>query len=364
MADLKEDFAPDWISPPGDTILDLLEERDWSQADFAKRMGQSTKHISQIITGKAPITLDTALKLERVLSGPARFWMNREAQYRENLIRIQEFEKLEEWTGWIDELPVKNLMDSNLIEAIRLTEKNKPKIVNNMLRFFGVASPEEWSVHYKGMAVAFRSARKEHDIGAVSAWLRLGEIETEKISVPKYDETKFKKNLDQIRNLTLKDPQEFVPEMHELCKMAGVSLILVPAIPRAHVSGAARWLNPHKPVIQMSLYGKTNDRFWFTFFHESAHILKHDKKDVFLDNVLNLNQGYSSEEIEANTWASKFLIPSKFEKYLRKLTSKKDVIEFASRVGIHPGIIVGRLQHDGLIEQRWMNDLKDYFKFV
>lgn len=363
MTDGKEDFAPDWISPPGDTILDLLEERDWSQAEFAKRMGYSTKHISLLITGKAPITLDTALKLERVLDGSARFWMNREAQYRENLIRHHESEKLKEWTPWIDELPIKALMESNLIEKIRLSKNNKPIIVKNMLRFFSVASPEEWKVHYKGMAVAFRSVNKEHDIGAISAWLRLGEIETEKESVPKYDETRFKKVLYQIRDLTRNDPQDFVPEMIELCRTAGVSLILVPAIPRTHVSGAARWLNPHKPVIQLSLYGKTNDRFWFSFFHESAHLLKHDKKDVFLDDVLNLNHGYSPEEIEANAWASKFLIPSKFEKYLQNLTSKKDVIEFALRLGIHPGIVVGRLQHDGLIEQRWMNDLKDYFYF-
>lgn len=364
MADVKETFTPDWISPPGDTILDLLGERDWSQADFSVRMGYTTKHISQIITGKAPITLETALKLERVLGGTARFWLNREAQYRENLIRLKETEKLQEWTGWLDELPVKNLMDSNIIEKSRLTAKNKPKIVNDMLRFFGVASPDEWRAHYKNMAVAFRSVRKEHDIGAVSTWLRLGEIETEKHSLPKYDATKFKKALFQIRNLTLKSPEEFIPAMKDLCRNAGVSFILVPSIPRAHVNGAARWLNPHKPIIQMSHYGKANDKFWFTFFHESAHLLKHDKKDVFLDDLLNLNQGYSKEEDEANIWVRKFLIPSKFENQLPKIKgSKKEVCEFASLIGIHPGIVVGRLQHDGLIDQSWMNDLKEYYDF-
>jgi HTH-type transcriptional regulator/antitoxin HigA len=364
MADAKETFSPDWISHPGDTILDLLEERDWSQADFATRMGYTTKHISQLLTGKVPITLDAALKLERVLGGTVRFWLNREAQYRESLIRIKESEKLKEWTNWLDELPVKNLMDSNIIDKNRLTENNKPKTVNNMLRFFGVASPEEWRTHYKDMAVAFRSASKEHNIGAVSAWLRLGEIETEKDSMPKYDAAKFKKALYQIRNLTLKSPEEFIPEMKDLCRKAGVSFILVPSIPRAHVSGATRWLNPHKPIIQMSLYGKANDKFWFTFFHESAHLLKHDKKTVFLDELLSLNYGDSKEEIEANEWVRNFLIPSKFVHQLPKIkNSKKEVSEFASKIGIHPGIVVGRLQHDGLIDQSWMNDLKEYYDF-
>jgi HTH-type transcriptional regulator/antitoxin HigA len=364
MTDIKEPFTPDWISAPGDTILDLLEERDWSQAEFAKRMGYSTKHISQLITGKAPITLDAALKLERVIGGTARFWLNREAQYRENLVRIQESEKLNEWIGWLDELPVKDLMESNTIEKIRLTKKNKPAIVNNMLQFFGVASPTEWRNHYKDTAVVFHSARKVHDVGALSAWLRLGEIETEKVSVPKYEESKFKKALYQIRDLTIKKQEEFIPEMSELCKAAGVSFILVPAIPRAHVSGAARWLNPHKPLIQLSLYGKTNDRFWFTFFHESAHILKHNKKDVFLDEIMDLNHGYSLEEIEANEWASKFLIPTTFAKQLTELKSKNDVKEFSSKVGIHPGIVVGRLQHDEIINQSWMNDLKESLKVI
>ena len=79
--------------------------------------------------------------------------------------------------------------------------------------------------------------------------------------------------------------------MRKLLLEAGVLLVLVPAIPRAHVSGVARWLSPVRPLIQLSLYGKTNDKFWFSFFHEAAHILLHasskeDKKSIFLDDPI------------------------------------------------------------------------------
>src|SRR6266478_5909529 len=98
-------FSPDWISPPGDTIADILEERGWTQAEFAERTGFTTKHISLLINGKASITEATALKLERVLGSTAHFWLTREAQYREALARQHEETSLEKEVGWLKELP-------------------------------------------------------------------------------------------------------------------------------------------------------------------------------------------------------------------------------------------------------------------
>ena len=96
------------------------------------------------------------------------------------------------------------------------------------------------------------------------------------------------------------------------------------------MSGAARWLNLHKPIIQLSLYGKTNDRFWFTFFHEAAHILKHGKDAVFLDELEGPRLD-SDEEREADQWAGDILIPSASQAELRHLNSKKSVQEFAQK---------------------------------
>lgn len=82
-------FAPDWVSPPGDTIADVLEDRGWTQAELARRLGYTEKHVSQLINGKAAITEDTASRLERVLGSAAGFWLRREATYRERLERQQ-----------------------------------------------------------------------------------------------------------------------------------------------------------------------------------------------------------------------------------------------------------------------------------
>ncbi|HEY9652950.1 MAG TPA: HigA family addiction module antitoxin [Coleofasciculaceae cyanobacterium] len=365
MTELTRPFTPDWVSPPGDTIADLLEERDWTQAQLAERLGYTTKHVSQLINGKAPIGEETALKLERVLGSTAGFWLNREAQYRAQLAKIEEEKRLEAWTSWLDELPVKELMQQEVIVKRRIDAKNKPGIVRDLLHFFGVASPEEWKNCYAGMECAFRRTREaQSDVGAIATWLRRGEIEAERLDCPKYNKSQFKEAVRESRTLTVLEPQEFEPKLQRLCWQAGVVFVIVPSIPRAHVSGMARWLNPHKALIQLSLYGKTNDRFWFTFFHEAAHILLHDKKDIFLDECDGGEKLSSKQEEEADRWAREFLIPSTYDVELPNLKSKNAVVEFAERLGIDPGIVVGRLQHDGLIDYRsFLNDLKVSFQY-
>ncbi|MBE9006249.1 HigA family addiction module antidote protein [Fortiea sp. LEGE XX443] len=359
MTKTNQPFTPDWVSSPGDTIADVLEERDWTQAELAERLGYSIKHISLLINGKAPINEETALKLERVLGSTAAFWLRYEAQYRAALARKEEENRLKEWTSWLDNLPVKELMNQGVIPNCRLIAKNKPGVVKSLLHFFGVASPDEWRSCYAGMEVSFRRTRKEQsDVGAISAWLRLGEIEAEKLDCPKYSKPKFEKAVREIRTLTLLSPEEFEPKIQHLCREAGVVLVLVQSIKRAHVSGVARWLNPHKALIQLSLYGKTNDRFWFNFFHEAAHILLHNKENIFLDEWDNGESLESEQEQEANQWARKFLIPPEYERELTQLQSKNDVINFAERISIHPAIVVGRLQHDHLIDPSWMNSFK------
>ena len=365
MTEPSAPFVPDWVSPPGDTIVDLIEERGWTQAELASRLGYSAKHVNQMVKGKVPLTEDAALRLERVLGGSAGFWLAREARYRGHSARLAAGDTHAGWTSWLDELPVRELMKTGAISERRIDARTKPDLVGECLRFFGVASPEEWRRHYCGMEHAFRRSHvKQSDIGAISAWLRLGEREAEKLDGPAYDRPCFEAALKDIRRLTVEPPENFQPRMDALLREAGVGFVLVPAIPRAHVSGMARWLGPRRALIQLSLYGKTNDRFWFTFFHEAAHILLHagDKQSVWLDDAAT-NGTADPEEDEANTWAGNHLIPSRYTPELSGLGSKAAVKAFASKIGIHPGIVVGRLQHDKLLSFRHMNNLKESFRF-
>jgi HTH-type transcriptional regulator/antitoxin HigA len=358
MIDTLQSFTPDWVSPPGETIADLLEERDWTQVQLAERLGYTTKHISLLINGKASITEETALKLERVLGSTTAFWLNREAQYRAQLAKVEEQDVLSSWVPWLDELPVRDLMNQGAIPKCRLEAKYKPTIVKDLLSFFGVASPDDWKNHYACMQASFRQTRPDQsDVGAISAWLRQGEIEAEQPSCPRYQKAKFEKAVREIRSLTVLPPDEFLPRIRQLCWNAGVVFVLIQSIPRAHTSGVARWLNSHKALIQLSLYGKTNDKFWFNFFHEAAHILLHadQKEDIFLDDCGKGEKLESQKENEANQWAREFLIPSEYDSELPNLKSKEAVAEFAERLGIHPAIVVGRLQNEGEIPMNWMN---------
>lgn len=98
MTETTRTFTPDWVSSPGDAIADLLSERDWTQVQLAERLGYTTKQISLLINGKVPINEEIALKLERVMGGTAAFWLRYEAQYRAALARIEEENRLKEWT--------------------------------------------------------------------------------------------------------------------------------------------------------------------------------------------------------------------------------------------------------------------------
>ena len=363
MTELTRPFTPDWVSPPGDTIADLLEERQWTQQQLAQYLECNNKYISQLIEGKASIDETIALKLAQVLGSTAQFWLNRETDYRSELVRLQEEEKrLQKWINWLEKLPVKELMNQGAITKCRMDATNKPSLVRELLYFFDISSPEQWSNNYKEMAVSFRRTHQEKsDTGAISSWIRLGEIEAEEIDCPEYSKEKFEKAVREIRTLTMLQVKDFIPQIQQLCREAGVVFILVPSISKAHISGMARWLNTNKALIQISDYGKRNDRFWFTFFHESAHILLHSKQDIFLDEFDGEESLESEQERQANQWAREFLIPNQHSNKLDQLKSKESVIDFSKRLGIHPGIVVGRLQKDCLIEQSQMNELKTTF---
>ncbi len=357
-------FTPDWVSPPGDTILDLLEEREWTQQQLADRLGYSLKHVNQLIKAKVPLTEDAAIRLQNVLGAPVGFWLTREAQYRERVAVQDAAERQTSMVPWLENFPVKEMMDIGVLPKRRIDAKSKPSLVGELLSFFGVASPDQWESQYGCMELSFRRSRGDQaNVAAISAWLRMGERIAEKLDGPAYDEARLKAALVEVRGMTCQTPQEFQPRMERLLHEAGVAFVLLPALPRTHVSGVARWLHPRRPLIQLSLYGKQNDRFWFSFFHEAAHILLHSqqKKSVFLDDPSKADSS-SKEEKEANAWARDFLIaPSAAVGLVNLPKTKLAITEFARSIGVHPGIVVGRMQHDKLLDVSWMNGMKVSF---
>ena len=207
-----------------------------------------------------------------------------------------------------------------------------------------------------GAQVAYRTSQAfESDPGAMSAWLRKGELIAREITCKPYDEAAFKAALKTIKSVTLKPPEEFQHEVVRLCADAGVAMAFVPELPKMRASGATWWLTPNKAVVLLSLRYKSDDHLWFSFFHEAGHILLHGKKDVFIED----NQS-SDKEDEANRFASEFLIPaSKLKTFMLSTRLSKEAIRaFAAELGIAPGIVVGRLQHDSFLPVTHCNELK------
>ncbi len=296
MTEIINTYRPRRVSPPGGTLLDLLEDRGMPQNELAERTGLTPKTINEIVKAKAPITPDTALKLERSLGLPAEFWLVREQNYQEWRARVRAEAEQADAVEWLGGLPVKHLLDAGLIARA----SSKAEQVGELLRFFGVASPVAWRDIYERPQAAFRrSSAFRSEVGATAAWLRLGELQSQSIKGGQYSVSRFKAALKAAAPLARKPLPKVAERLRESCAAAGVAVALVPALDGCRASGVARWLSPSRALIQLSDRPETADQLWFTFFHEAGHILLHGKRLVFLD----AGGGESVEECEADRFA-------------------------------------------------------------
>jgi len=354
VSPILNEYEPDTVPLPGDTLRETLDALSMTQTELAKRMGRPEKLVSEIIHGKTQITLQTALDLERVLNVPARFWSNLERNYRDFLMRLDQKKQLNSWASWLTKLPVSDMIRRGWIR--RFSDRGQQ--LGEVLAFFGAASPESCERLWRDMQVSLRkSASFESSSFSLAAWLRRGEVLASEIACAPYDREAFRKTLHGIRNLTL-TYEGFDEELRKACARCGVAVVFVPQLPKCPLSGATRWIGSGKALIQLSLRYKKNDILWFSFFHEAGHILLHRKRSIFLDAVQMV--GDTQEEKEADRFAADLLIPPQDYKTFvgARNFGKRAIEKFARKVGIASGIVVGRLQHDGHIDQAYHNDLK------
>jgi HTH-type transcriptional regulator / antitoxin HigA len=356
--------APDRIRTPfavlpGETVDERLRLRNMSQSELARRMDRPIKTINEIIKGKAAITPDTAIQLERVLGLSATFWNNLERNYREDVARIEERRQLAKQTSWLLQFPLNDLV--KLGAPLRSFADSVDQL-EELLRFFGVSSPAAWEKQSAATGALFRqSIVYAAHRPAVEAWLRWAEIDADRVQCEPFDEAVFRSALQQIRGLTREEPEVWYPKAIELCATAGVALVFIPELPKTRASGAAKWRSPTKAMIALSLYGKRADIMWFTFFHEAAHILFHGRRDQFVDDANDPGRGSQDQrEEEANGFARDFLIaPTDYETIRQTHQNSKRVISrFASSIGVDAGIVVGRLQHDKFLAPNYCTELR------
>jgi len=292
------------LPKPGDTIVETLEALKMSQAELAARMGKTTSKVNDIISGKEPITYNTALQLERVLNINAQFWLNLEIQYREKLARLDLEEQLEKHIDWMKQHPVRELKANGYISA----QGPDVSVVEDLLRFYGVVSPDQWHrvyLHNHIKKSYCKTSEGKREVSYVTTWMRIGELESKKLDLPDFDKPTFRRLLASIRNWSSHHPDEVKTELQNVCAKAGVALI-INSFNKLPAKGVTRWVAGN-PVIQVSTANARKPRdFWSIFYHAVAHVMLHGRKEIFIDDFDGFKANREKEE-EAEKFVEKWI---------------------------------------------------------
>lgn len=346
---------PDWVSPPGHTILSILEERELTVEQFARQIGRSAAVAQRILDGAHVIDGTLARQLASTLGASENFWIAREQDYRAS-IEPPEVARVTSLAELLGKLPINDMQKFGWIQKVR----SKDGRLAECLNFFGVSTLAQWQGRY-GNALHHAAYRRSTAYAscevATTTWLRQGEIETQHEEVADWSPLVLRQQIPRLRRLTwYKSPTLFLLKLKNLLGAAGVKFATVRAPKGCTASGAVRILSDDTPHIQLSFRYLADDQFWFSLFHEIAHLLLHYDRMPILENT-NLTEDEC--EREANEYASQVIVPILYrEEFLSLGGSRLPIINFAKKVGVAPGLIVGQLQHEGMIAFNQMQHLK------
>ena len=346
MTDLQ--LKESLLSCPGDTIQEHINHIVMSQAELAERLGRSKEKLNELIKGKAPITKETATKLAYVLGVPASFWLNLERKYQDELLELAQLKHLEQCKEWVAAFPLSKMKSLGILPKTR----NKSELADGLLKFFRVASPAQWKEIYVGNSLAFKiELRHTTEPQAISVWLRLGELQAEKIDVAPFDKKALRNNLKTFQAISYKHRATWLDELQNLCASCGIALVYTPCIAKAPIYGATRWIkNNTLPLIQITDRRKDYNAFWFTFYHELAHILYHGKKAIFIEGLERITPD-KEKEAEADAFAERMLLTEKERNELAKHSSfdRDLILQLSKQFQKHPAFIVAQLQRKGIV---------------
>ncbi|MCG6146137.1 HigA family addiction module antitoxin [Leptospira bandrabouensis] len=357
---METKYNPDYSIHPGDYLAEVLESRAMSQSEFAQRTGLAPKTINHILSGKSSFSTDVALIFERTLGISANIWIGLLENYHLFHARKEERKKLNysSYEKWLKQFPLKDLTKLGLIRKTKVTAER----VEDLMRFLNIASPDAWKQVDNNQLAYYRKNSNFKDTNqATAVWLHLAKRLAERqLTHVEFSKENLERNLSQIRKLTAETQDVAIARLNKICFDLGLKLVLLPEFKDTHLSGAAFWAQS-SPIVALSLRHKRNDHFWFSFFHEVGHILKHGKKSIFLDSLEGTASDITIEEEEANQFASQQLIAeSDWDSFKMNFQFSDDLVQsFAKKIEIHPGIIVGRLQREGLLPYSRLNELKE-----
>jgi HTH-type transcriptional regulator/antitoxin HigA len=237
--------------------------------------------------------------------------------------------------------------------------------VRELRRFLGLASLNNLD-GVNALRPAYRQSQKM-DLSplALAVWLRKAELVAAQVRTEQFDHAKLLGCIGTIRAMTRQAPKDFHLALKALLADCGVVLLIQPHLPKTGVHGATFWLNPAKAVLVMTLRGKWADVFWFSLLHEIGHLVLHGKTRTFLENTASEPE-VRQLEAEADAFAGDKLIPpAEFKAFIKSSVSTKQAVrDFSEQVGVDPGIVVGRMHHEGHMPRSWMNNLRKQYVFA
>ncbi|MBQ6240537.1 MAG: HigA family addiction module antidote protein [Firmicutes bacterium] len=340
-------------TPPGATIKEQLNDRGMSQKEFAARMDMSEKHISKLINGEVQLTPETAVRLEMVLGVPAKFWNNLEAIYREKIIKAEAENAMDADIEIAKQFPYSEMAKFGWVPETKVAQE---KAVN-LRRYFEVVELSLLGNEQITRIACRRLAITKKSDLALMAWAQEAKIKARDIQTAPINIKGLISAIPEIRKMTVLKPKEFCPQIKRCLADCGIALVFLPHLKGSFLQGAS-FMDGSKIVVGLTARGKDADKFWFSLFHELAHIA--------LGHIGQAHGTSEDDEKAANDWAGDTLISADdFEVFRRDRDySERRVIQFAKAQGIAPGIVVGRMQRKGIIKYSMLNNLKEKYEIA
>lgn len=354
----EQEFIPDWFSKPGDSLRSLMLRRGLAAHDVAEHLDDGMSTLRSFLDGTGAIDKLHAEVLAKYVGGTPTFWLKRQANYEVALERAVDRADATEGDDWLL-LPVPgNKPRGKLTDAQRRSE------VKRRLTFFSVGTMKAWEQRYGRICTDTlyrKSSAFSSNDASILMWLRSGELGADLVSTRPWNVGNLQDRLCDIRKLSkVKHPELFLPKLRSLCAEAGVAIVTKRAPKGCPASGASRMVAADKAMILLSFRGLSDDKFWFTVFHEIGHLVLHGAR-TFVDADMD---GIDEVEREANEFASHCIVPKeKFEEFAKLVPTEENVVRFSVRAGVAPGLTVGQMQHQKSIRQDQLNFLKRRWKW-
>lgn len=346
---------------PGYYIADIIDDMGISQAEFAARMGTTAKTLSKLINGQANISNDLAKKLSTMMGTSIDVWQNLQNTYDEKLIEISQAKDFEAQKAIVKQIDYQFFIEvAGLPNTKDIFEKIAALCKYLMISDLRILLQPDFLVNFRSGT----SRDSEKKVINSRAWLQTAINMAKEVETRPYNAERLKSHLPELRSMTLQRPDIFMPRMREIFAECGVAFVLLPHLKNSGINGAVKWVTDDRVVLAMNNRGLDADKFWFSLFHELKHVFQQKTKTVFISStVVEMKNINIRLELEADKFATNYLIsPADFKRFApTKYTSDEDIVGFAHSIGIHPGIVAGRLQHEKIIPPNRCSKLKEKY---